>query len=308
MGTKLISTLSLMLALSVAGSGQAQQPPASTPYKPDFVILKPEGPAPAPAQSAPAAPAVAGDRYVIGPQDNLSINVVDEAELTGKYRIDTDGTLTFPYLGRVMVAGLTLEELQTRLTTLLKAGYIKNPQVRIEVDQYKSRSVLVIGEVRTPGKVTMSGTTMTLLEALALAGSPTASASNEVILVHARRDGSPAGQGPEAPGDRITVNRRDLELGRAGQDIVLMDGDIINVPVAQRFYISGFVRNPGFYVLDPGMTIDQAIALAGGLNERGSDRRITVKRLVSGKLAEVSVKLEDKVQANDTIYITSRFF
>jgi polysaccharide export outer membrane protein len=114
--------------------------------------------------------------------------------------------------------------------------------------------------------------------------------------------------GPDTPGDRITVNRRDLELGRAGQDVVLMDGDIINVPVAQRFYISGFVRNPGFYVLDPGMTIDQAIALAGGLSERGSDRRITVKRLVKGKLIEVSVKLEDKVQSNDTINIPSRFF
>ena len=74
------------------------------------------------------------------------------------------------------------------------------------------------------------------------------------------------------------------------------------------FYISGFVRNPGYYVLDPGMTIDQAIAIAGGLSERGSDRRLSVKRLVNGKLSEVPVKLEDKVQSNDTINIPSRFF
>ena len=89
---------------------------------------------------------------------------------------------------------------------------------------------------------------------------------------------------------------------------MLQDGDIINVPVAQHFYISGMVRNPGYYVLDPGMTVHQAIALAGGLNERGSDRRINVNRLVNGKLAEVAVNLEDKVQANDTINIPSRFF
>jgi polysaccharide export outer membrane protein len=68
------------------------------------------------------------------------------------------------------------------------------------------------------------------------------------------------------------------------------------------------VRNPGTYVLDPGMTLQQAIALAGGLADRGSDRRIRAKRLVGGKLAEVSLQLEDKILANDTIDIPSRFF
>jgi polysaccharide export outer membrane protein len=286
-----------------APGGQTQgQPPT---YKPDFVIPKPDGAPPAEPTAQAAAP---GDRYVIGPQDNLSITVVDEPDLSGKYRIDTDGSLTFPYVGRVPAAGLTLEDLQSRLTALLKAGYLKSPQVRIEIDQYKSRNVYVIGEVRAPGKVTMAGTTMTLLEALALAGSPTANASNEVIVVHPLKRGAATPPGADAEGERVTINRKDLELGRVGQDIVLLDGDIINVPVAQRFYISGFVRNPGYYVLDPGMTIDQAIALAGGLNDRGSDRRITAKRLVNGKLTEVSVKLEDKVQPNDTINVPSRFF
>ena len=101
-------------------------------------------------------------------------------------------------------------------------------------------------------------------------------------------------------GARITVNRKDLELGKAGQDVVLQDGDIINVPSAQHFYITGMVRNPGTYVLDPGMTVQQAIALAGGLNDRGSDRRIKISRLVNGKLTELGVDLEDKIQAGDT--------
>jgi polysaccharide export outer membrane protein len=315
MATLRFLLLALFLALPAAlpaQTGQTQQPsgqaPAprggAQPYKPDFVIPKPDGPTQPTEPTSQIAP---GDRYVVGPQDNLSISVTDETDLSGKYRVDTDGTLTFPYLGRVPVAGLTLEDLQSRLTSLLKAGYIKNPQVRVEVDQYKSRSVYVIGEVRTPGKVTMAGTTLTLLEALALAGSPTANASNEVIVVHPskRVAGTPPG---DLEGERVTVNRKDLELGKTGQDIVLLDGDIINVPVAQRFYISGFVRNPGYYVLDPGMTIDQAIALAGGLSDRGSNRRISAKRQINGKVAEVSVNLEDKVQANDTINIPSRFF
>ena len=68
------------------------------------------------------------------------------------------------------------------------------------------------------------------------------------------------------------------------------------------------VRNPGTFVLDPGMSIQQAIALAGGLNERGSDRRIKISRLVKGKLTELGVALEDKIQPGDPITISGRFF
>src|SRR5262245_1591013 len=258
----------------------------------------------------PAAAPAQNQRYVIGPQDTLSVTVVGEDELTKKFLVDNDGSFTFPYLGRIRASGLTLEELQNRLTAGLKEGFLRNPQVRVEVDQYKSRSVYVIGEVRVPGKVTMTGTTMTLLEALSLAGSPTANASNEIFVVHPSKLPTDPGAvpGADTQGERITVNRRELELGNAGREIVLQDGDIINVPVAQRFYIYGYVRNPGALIYQPGMTLQQAIALAGGLTDRGSDRRIKAKRMVNGKLVEVSLSLEDKIQPNDTIDIPSRFF
>ena len=80
------------------------------------------------------------------------------------------------------------------------------------------------------------------------------------------------------------------------------------MPSAQHFYITGMVRNPGTYVLDPGITVQQAIGVAGGLNDRGSDRRLKINRLVNGKLTEVSVDLEDKLQAGDTLMISGRFF
>ena len=80
------------------------------------------------------------------------------------------------------------------------------------------------------------------------------------------------------------------------------------MPVAKRFYISGFVKNPGSFVLDTGTTVGQAIVLAGGLTDRGSDRRITIGRIVNGKTVEVPVKLEDKVQPNDEIKISRGFF
>ena len=277
-----------------------QPPGPGTPYKPDFEIPKTDGTG-GQLKGDPSAPGVPAEAYVIGPQDNLSIIVSDESELTGKYRVDTDGTISMPYLSRVPLAGLSLADAQDKITALLKAGFIRNPQVRIEVDQFKARSVLVTGEVRTPGKVPLLGTTMSLLEALALAGSPTQNASSDVLVMH------PPKPGEKAP-EPITVNRKDLELGKVGRDLVLLDGDIVNVPVAKRFYISGFIKNPGSFVLDTGTTVGQAIILAGGLSDRGSDRRISVIRIVNGKTAEVSVNLEDKVLPNDEIKVKSRFF
>jgi polysaccharide export outer membrane protein len=315
-----IAAISLTLLPGPAVAAPPAQPPAAQApkpadpkvpvpgqtYKPDFAIPRPD-PQPGPSQPAPPVSA----NYVIGAQDQISITVVDESDLTGKFRIDGDGMFTYPYLGRVPAAGLTLNELQIKLTQLLQKDYIKNPQVRVEMDVYKSQSVYVIGKVRTPGKIQMTGTQMTLLEALAMAGSPTADAANEVIVVHPKKP-IPAGTLPSPDekndGEEIRVNRRDLELGRVGQDVVLRDGDIINIPEAQRFYIQGQVRNPGFYVLDPGMTVEQAIALAGGLSERGSTRGLSATRMVNGKRTEISLKLEDKVQANDTIAIKQRLF
>ena len=298
------------LALTVMASGalaaqssQAQPPPKTpaptAPYKPDFELPKPEGLGGQP--KADPSGGVSTEGYVIGPQDNLSIIVSDETELTGKYRVDTDGTISMPYLSRVPLAGLSLADAQDKITALLKAGFIRNPQVRIEVDQFKARAVLMTGEVRIQGKVTLPGTTMSLLEALALAGSATQNASNEVLIMH------PPKPGEKAP-EPIIVNRKDLELGKVGRDITLQDGDIVNVPVAKRFYISGFVKNPGSFVLDTGTTVGQAIILAGGLSDRGSDRRIRIGRTVNGKTVDISANMEDKVLPNDEIKVKSRFF
>jgi polysaccharide export outer membrane protein len=274
--------ISFLFAALLAQQTQTPIPPAAaSPQRPE-----PTGAAPA--------------RYMIGAQDLLKITVFDEAELTNSYRVDGDGFITFPYIGRVMASGMTLQELQDRIRTLLSAGFIKNPQVRAEIGEFKSQSVLVSGEVRQPGKITMTGA-MTLLEALAAAGSATPSASSELTIAHPKRPGD------TGDSEVVRVNWKDLQLGK-GTDVGLQDGDLINVPKAQTFFITGQVRNGGPYVLEPGTTIQQAIAMAGGLSERGSDRGITVTRLVNGKSTDVKVTLEDRVQPNDTITIRNRFF
>ncbi len=254
---------------------------------------------------AAAVPVPAADpsltTYQIGAQDQLKITVLDEPSLSQSYRVDSDGSITMDYIGRVRAAGSTPADLQERVRVLLANGYLKNPQVRVEIESYKSQSVIVSGEVRSPGKLVMTGA-MTLLEALAAAGSPTSAASSELTIAHVRRPGS---EGRDAEVSR--VNWKDLQLGK-GMDVALQDGDLINVPKAQTFFITGQVRNSGNYVLEPDTTVQQAIALAGGLTDRGSDRRIKATRFVKGKAIEVSLKLDDKVQAGDTITVEQRFF
>ena len=257
-------------------------------------------------QAAQTSAAASATRYTLGPRDRVKITVFDEPELTNSYTVDGDGFISFPLIGRVGASGLSVGELQDRLRSMLTAGYIRNPEVRVEVDQFQSRSVIVSGEVRSPGKIAMTGA-MTLLEALALAGSPTPSASNEVLVAHPKKPGDTELL-DDANADIKRVNLKDLQLGKAGQDIELQDGDVINVPKAQTFFIMGQVKNAGAFIWESTLTVEQAIALAGGLNERGSTRGIVARRQMDGRLKEISVRLEDRVQPNDTIVVRSRFF
>jgi polysaccharide export outer membrane protein len=259
------------------------------------------------ATTSPAAPAApqTGDatvaRYLIGPQDLLKITVLDEAELTNNYRVDSDGFITFPYVGRVLAGGLNPGDLQDRIKNMLSPAYIKNPQVRVEIDQYKSQSVMVSGEVRQPGKVPMTGA-MTVLEALAAAGSPTPAASSELTIARPRKPGA-----DQPDSEIVRINWKDLQLGK-GTDVVLQDGDLLNIAKAQTFFITGQVRNSSSYVLEPGTTVEQAIAMAGGMSERGSDRRISASRTMKGKRVTVSLSLSDLIQPGDTITVQQRIF
>ncbi len=283
----LIASTLLAVALAPAQASSQVAPPPAAPATDTAAQLQPPN-------------------YQIGPQDELRITVYDADGLTGVYRVDDDGFITFPLLGRIAVGGTSLAAAQEQIRTLLMNGYIRNPQVRVDVQEYKSQSVFVSGEVRSPAELRMTGG-MTLLKALAQAGSPLSSASSELTIARQRKGatGAPA-SGAEAT-DVIRVNWRDLQTGRAS-DVPLQDGDVIFIPKAQTFFIQGYVRNGGSYVLEPGTTVEQAIALAGGLTERGTNRGIKATRMINGKTVEVSLSLSDKVMPGDVITIKQRLF
>ncbi len=231
------------------------------------------------------------------------MTVFGESELSGKYTVEQDGTFTFPQLGRVKAGGLTLRALEQELKTKLADGYLKNPQVAVAVETYRSQRIIVMGEVRTPGEYQLNGE-MTLLAALARAGSTTPTAGHEATIVRPRRNPK-AG---EEPSEVIRIDLTDLQAGDMTLNIPLQDGDTINVPKAQSVFVAGQVKNPGAYAVDPGTTVLQLLSLAGGLTDRGSDNRIRIQRVVNGKQSEVGAKLTDVVKPGDTIIVKERFF
>src|SRR5436305_1211463 len=146
---------------------------------------------------------------------------------------------------------------------------------------------------------------------LARAGSTQPSASGEAVIVHAGNSAT----GPVIPttdpdDPNVTrVNLRELENGAFSQNVVLRDGDTIFVPRAESIYVFGQVKNPGAYGLQQKNTsVLQALALAGGVTNRGSTSRIQVVRIVNGNKKELNVKLNDVVRPGDTVVVRERFF
>jgi len=262
--------------------------------------------------SATAALAQATN-YIVGSQDVLSITVFDQADLGGKFTVEADGTFTFPLIGRVKAGGLTLREVEVLLQQELSKGFFKNPQVSAAVEQYRSQRVFIVGEVRSPGTYPLNGD-MTLIEALARAGSATDRAGAEVLIVRPKATAGPV-QGPQLPTDAqeagtevIHVDIKDLQGGKLSQNARLQDNDTIFVPAAELIYVFGQVKAPGSFAIQKGMTVLQALSRAGGLTDRGASGRIKIVRAVDGKKTEIKVKLEDLVEAGDTIIVAERFF
>ena len=243
--------------------------------------------------------------YAVGPQDVLVITVFGEAELSGKYTVEQDGTFTFPQIGRVKGGGLSLRALEAELKKQLADGYLRNPQVAVSIETYRSQRILILGEVRSPGEYQLSGE-MTLMAALARAGSTTPTAGHEALIVRAPRRTQKAGEDVEP--EILRVDLAELQAGNMGLNIQLVDGDTVNVPKAQSVFVSGQVKSSGAYGVEPGMNVLQVLSLAGGLTDRGSDGRIKILRMVDGKQKEIKAKLTDIVQPGDTIIVPERFF
>lgn len=248
--------------------------------------------------------------YVVGGQDVVTVTVFDHPNLSGKFTVETDGAFTFPLIGRVKAGGLTPHAIEEELAKRLRAGYIKNPQISVSVDQYRSQRIFIIGAVAQPGTYVLTGNT-TLIEALSRAGSTTNDAVGEAMIVRARPGRDVAGpvlpeNAPDA--DVVRVDLRQLESGSLTQNVRMADGDTIVVPRGEQVFLLGEVRSPGSYAIGKGTSVLQLLALGGGVTERGATGRIKIVRNSSGKKSETKAKLDDMVQPGDTVVVPEKYF
>jgi len=244
--------------------------------------------------------------YIIGAQDVLSVTVLEDDKLNGKYTVEADGSFSFPLIGRIKAGGMTIRDFEASLKAKLKDGFFVNPQVSVAVEQYRSQRVFVTGEVRVPGMIPLTGG-MTLVEALTRAGGASGvTASGEVAIVRQKQPGKPGNKDGDEP---IRVNLRDLETGGRTANMELQDGDTIYVLRAESLYVFGEVKSPGAHNVQQDMTVLQALALAGGATPDAALNRIRIIRMEKGQRKEIkNVKLSDLVKAGDTIIVPERYF
>jgi polysaccharide biosynthesis/export protein len=281
-----------VLLTALAGCASAQAISAPPVAAPSSQVQAPVAPTPAP---------VAPD-YEVGPLDLLNITVYGEPTMSGRIRVDNDGSFPFQYLNRVKAEGLTPAEIEAYLTKALSDGYLRNPQVSVEILEYRSQSVFVTGEVRAPNKYTLPGNS-TLMDVLTQAGSVTSTAGNWVHITHARKGVQVLGPSASAEYD-LRVNLRDIQTGKT-QNIKVEDGDTIYVPKAERVFVTGEVRNNSPLVYEEGMTVFQAVSLAGGITEKGANR-FSIRRLIKGQIKEIDARPEDKLQPGDQVVVKRR--
>ena len=276
------------------------------------------------------ASAYAADVYEIGPGDTLAVVVLGQADMTGDFRVDPEGLLNFPILGKVKASAHSVAELERKLTTLLADGYLRRPQVSVSVKEYASQRVFVTGEVTKPGPYPLKAD-HSLLALLSDVGGLGANAGHEVVVIRppVGSSGVPLAPppGPDEPlaaaeggsgtsglpfdvagAEVFRISLQELQSGNPERNILLQAGDTIYFPKAAQVYVTGSVARPGPYRYQEGMTVLQVLTLAGGVTERGSSGRVKIVKVVGGKRQEIKAKMTDDVGPEDTLVVPERFF
>lgn len=259
--------------------------------------------------------------YRVGPGDVLSVTVYDHPELTipaggersaeeAGNQVGSDGSIFYPFIGRVDVAGLTLDEIRSTLSRQL-VDFIAEPQVDVTVAAFRSQKVYVSGAVEEAGALPVTTVPLTLADAISQAGGAQENANwHEVILT---RDGEE---------QRLSLYAL-MREGDQSQNRLLRDGDILHVPNAdtQAVAVMGQVRNPGnLPVGNERISLTDAISRAGGISEEsaeptgifvvrgntGSTERLaTVYQLDVSNAVAFSLGNRFSLEPEDVVYVTT---
>ena len=255
--------------------------------------------------------------YVLGPGDQLSLHVADMDDMPqGPIRIDPNGLIDLPLVGRVQAGGMTVDQLHAELTAKL-SKYVTTPDITINLAGMESRPVSVIGEVTSPGIHQLSGPTR-LLDVLAMSGGLKPDAGPSILVTRDARWGNL--EGKDVAEDRATGKTTATiyldsltKLKDPGQNILMRPGDVVSIPKGELVYVVGDVKKAGGFVLSTHRTMSvlQAVTLAEGLgpdSAAGSARilrpnpdgegdhtliPVNVSKIFAGKAPDVKLYADD---------------
>jgi polysaccharide export outer membrane protein len=285
----------------------AQRPRSDAPAaeaRPAPQAVRPDGGAAAPGDPAGAGGGQAAAHpleYRLGPGDALKISVYNNPDLSLETEVARAGTISFPLIGEVALAGLTRAEAERTIAERLRAGgFVPRAHVNVYVAQYRSRQVSVLGEVNKPGVYQLSQPT-SLTDIIAAAGGITPKGSSVVTVIR---------RGPNGAAERYRVDVKHVfAAADMSRNFEVASEDIVYVEPHAVFYIYGEVRQPGVYPLTPGMRVQQALSVGGGLTMRGTDRGIRIDRQGSdGQIRRLRGQLNDQLQANDVLTVPESWF
>src|ERR1700722_13392294 len=241
--------------------------------------------------------ALAAGGRVLTQQDSVSIKVVNQPDMDTTTRVESDGTISFPYIGRIRAAGLSEDQLAHAIERQLASRQIvTDPHVLVEVSPFGTQAS-VQGQVATPGVFTLDRPT-NLTQLLSRAGGLRDAALGGTITV--RRAG----------GAIQKFDSKEVQAGHGpGAAFRIANNDEVFVDLAPFYYIYGYVGHTGEFPLLRPLTVQQAISIGGGLATLGSEWRIKIKRKSgNGQTYEVPASLDDQVEAGDTIIVSERIF
>jgi polysaccharide export outer membrane protein len=236
----------------------------------------------------PVLPRQIRSTYLLGPDDQITVQVLDAEEVSGKpTRIDISGYIRLPLAGRIKAAGLSVEQLENAITERLRK-YIKEPEVSVSVVEFRSQPVSIIGSVRNPGVHQLQGR-KSLVECLSLAGG-TSEESGYSVKITRKIEWGPiplpsAVTDPTGKFSIAQVNLEDILTARnPAENITVFPEDIISVPRANTVYVIGTVARAGGYILHEKETLSvlQALSLAGGIGPSAAPQNARILRPVAG--------------------------
>ncbi|MCX5686061.1 MAG: SLBB domain-containing protein, partial [Candidatus Omnitrophica bacterium] len=227
-------------------------------------------------------------QYKLQPLDIISITVHQQPDLSTKTRVAADGSISFPLIGKIAAAGLTVQQLEGKIKELLEKDYLVKAEVLVFIEEYRARQVSVTGEVNNAGKFNIPiEREITLLEAIAMAGGFTKDADINRTKVMREEDGEKK---------TITIRVKDItDKDEKDNNITLRPDDIIMVPKRFFFSVMGEVKSPGKFDMptERSVTLLEAIAMAGGFTKDADLNKVKVMRVDEGQKKTIFVNIKD---------------